>query len=43
MGAFQQIKDAMAFAFYPPPIRELGNASGLICSWSIVLALAIKS
>lgn len=28
MGAFQQIKDAMAFAFYPPPIRELGNASG---------------
>lgn len=28
MGAFQQIKDAMIFAFYPPPIRELGNASG---------------
>ncbi|MGB1539594.1 MAG: efflux RND transporter permease subunit, partial [Rickettsiales bacterium] len=28
MGAFQQIKDAMVFAFYPPPIRELGNASG---------------
>ena len=28
MGAFQSIKDAMAFAFYPPPIRELGNASG---------------
>lgn len=28
MGAFSQIKDAMAFAFYPPPIRELGNASG---------------
>ncbi|MGE4158985.1 MAG: efflux RND transporter permease subunit [Planctomycetota bacterium] len=28
MGALMQIKDAMAFAFYPPPIRELGNASG---------------
>ena len=28
MGAFSQIKDAMAFAFFPPPIRELGNASG---------------
>jgi len=28
MGAFAQIKDAMAFAFFPPPIRELGNASG---------------
>jgi multidrug efflux pump len=28
MGAFQQIKDARVFAFYPPPIRELGNASG---------------
>lgn len=28
MGAFQQIKDAAVFAFYPPPIRELGNASG---------------
>ncbi len=27
-GAFSQIKDAMAFAFYPPPIQELGNASG---------------
>jgi multidrug efflux pump len=28
MGAFSQIKDVMAFAFYPPAIRELGNASG---------------
>ncbi|MET0154809.1 MAG: efflux RND transporter permease subunit [Rickettsiales bacterium] len=28
MGAFMQIKDAMAFTFVPPPIRELGNASG---------------
>lgn len=28
MGAFMQIKDAMAFAFFPPPIQELGNASG---------------
>lgn len=28
MGTFSQIKDAMAFAFFPPPIRELGNASG---------------
>lgn len=28
MGAFQQIKDAMVFAFYPPPILALGNASG---------------
>lgn len=27
-GALYQIKDAMAFAFFPPPIRELGNASG---------------
>lgn len=26
--ALAQIKDAMAFAFFPPPIRELGNASG---------------
>lgn len=28
MAAFSQIKDAMVFAFTPPPIRELGNASG---------------
>ncbi|MCB9963757.1 MAG: efflux RND transporter permease subunit [Rhodospirillales bacterium] len=28
MGALSQIKDAMAFAFFPPPIRELGNAAG---------------
>lgn len=28
MGAFSKIKDAFVFAFYPPPIRELGNASG---------------
>jgi len=28
MGAFSQIKDASAYAFFPPPIRELGNASG---------------
>ncbi len=28
MGSFSQIKDAMAFAFFPPAIRELGNASG---------------
>ncbi len=28
MQAFSQIKDATAFSFYPPPIRELGNASG---------------
>lgn len=27
-GALWQIKDAMAFAFFPPPIRELGNSSG---------------
>ncbi len=27
-GAFSQIKDASAFAFYPPSIQELGNASG---------------
>ncbi|WP_154223722.1 efflux RND transporter permease subunit [Marinicella rhabdoformis] len=27
-GAFTQIKDASAFAFFPPPIQELGNASG---------------
>ncbi len=28
MGAFSKAKDALVFAFYPPPIRELGNASG---------------
>lgn len=28
MGALSQIKDARAFAFYPPPIRALGNSSG---------------
>ena len=28
MGALAKIKDATAFTFYPPPIRELGNASG---------------
>ncbi|MBV1882816.1 MAG: efflux RND transporter permease subunit [Pseudomonadales bacterium] len=28
MGIFQSLTDARAFAFYPPPIRELGNASG---------------
>jgi len=28
MGAFSQIKDLSAFAFFPPPIRELGRASG---------------
>ncbi|MGR6035540.1 MAG: efflux RND transporter permease subunit [Candidatus Nitrosoglobus sp.] len=28
MGALSQIKDAIAFAFFPPPIRELGRSSG---------------
>ena len=28
MGALSQIKDATVFTFFPPPIRELGNASG---------------
>jgi multidrug efflux pump len=28
MGRLMQIKDAMAFAFFPPPIQSLGNASG---------------
>ncbi len=28
MGNLSQIKDAQAYAFFPPPIRELGNASG---------------
>lgn len=28
MGALMQIKDAMAFAIFPPPVQELGNASG---------------
>ncbi len=28
MGALMQIKDAMAFAFAPPPIPELGTATG---------------
>ncbi len=28
MGTLSQIKDAFVFTFFPPPIRELGNASG---------------
>ena len=28
MGAFSQIKDAMVFAFTPPAVMELGNATG---------------
>jgi multidrug efflux pump len=28
MGALSRVKDAMVFTFFPPPIRELGNASG---------------
>jgi len=28
MGAFMQYRDAMAFAFAPPAVLELGNASG---------------
>lgn len=28
MGAISTLKDAIAYAFFPPPIRELGNASG---------------
>ena len=28
MGAFAQIKDAMVFAFAPPAVMELGNATG---------------
>ena len=28
MAALSQIKDAFVFTFFPPPIRELGNASG---------------
>ncbi|MEE9927258.1 efflux RND transporter permease subunit [Microvirgula aerodenitrificans] len=28
MGAFSQIKDAMVFAFAPPAVVELGNATG---------------
>jgi len=28
MGALSKLKDAVAYAFFPPPIRELGNASG---------------
>ena len=28
MGVFSQIKEAMVFAFTPPPVLELGNASG---------------
>ena len=28
MGTFSQIKDAMVFAFAPPAVLELGNASG---------------
>ena len=28
MGAFSQIREAMIFAFPPPPVLELGNATG---------------
>lgn len=28
VNAFRSLKDSQVFAFYPPPIRELGNASG---------------
>jgi HAE1 family hydrophobic/amphiphilic exporter-1 len=28
MGAFSQIREAMVFAFPPPPVIELGNATG---------------
>ncbi|ABL64828.1 efflux RND transporter permease subunit [Chlorobium phaeobacteroides] len=28
MGAMSSVKDAMIFAFYPPAVMELGNASG---------------
>jgi len=28
MGTFSQIKEAMVFAFAPPPVMELGNAMG---------------
>lgn len=28
MAYFSKIKDSLVFAFYPPPIPELGNASG---------------
>ncbi len=28
MAAFSKIRDAMAFAFMPPAVRELGNANG---------------
>ena len=28
MGALSKMKDAVVFTFFPPPIRELGNASG---------------
>src|SRR5258708_36807034 len=28
MGRFSQIKDAMVFAFVPPAVFELGNATG---------------
>ncbi len=28
MGAFSQIKEAMVFGFPPPPVLELGNATG---------------
>ena len=28
MGAFSQIKEAMVFAFPPPPVIELGMATG---------------
>ncbi len=30
MGAFAQIKDAIAFAFAPPAVPELGTASGFV-------------
>ena len=30
IGAFATIKDARAVAFYPPPIRALGNSAGFV-------------
>jgi multidrug efflux pump len=30
MGTFMQIKDALVFAFAPPPVPELGNSAGFL-------------
>jgi len=42
MGAFSQIREAQVFAFTPPAIIELGNATGFDLQWSIAAASATR-